>query len=94
MMHPLGISPSNNVVAESDSMEVIQACTGEEAWWGDSSAIYANCTKLATTIGNVEFRYCPREAKDVSHDLARNSFCDKNSCNWVDEPPNLSLENS
>ena len=32
----------SNVIAESDSMKIIQACTGEEAWWGEASAVLAD----------------------------------------------------
>lgn len=41
----------NDVVAESDSLEVIEACSGQEAWWGDSSAVFADCVDLAAQIG-------------------------------------------
>ena len=77
----------NDVIAESDSLEVIEACSGEEAWWGESSAIFADCVDLITQIGTVTFRHCPREANEVAHELARLCFVEKRSCNWVDEPP-------
>jgi hypothetical protein len=31
----------NNVIMESDSLETIEAYSGGEAWWGESSAIFA-----------------------------------------------------
>jgi hypothetical protein len=45
----------NNVQVESDSIEIVQACMGEESWWGDSSAIFADCIDLAIIIENVKF---------------------------------------
>jgi hypothetical protein len=79
----------SNVIMESDSMETVDACSGNEVWRGESSAIFAHCLDLATLIDNVWFKHCPREANGVAHELARNSFCDQNSCNLVDEPPSF-----
>jgi ribonuclease HI len=81
----------NNVQAESDLMETIEACTGAEAWWGESSAVFADCVDLMTLIGEVQFLYCPREANGAAHELARACFNDKISCNWVDEAPSSIL---
>lgn len=81
----------NDVVAESDSLEVIEACSGQEAWWGDSSAVFADCVDLAAQIGRVSFNHCRREANEVAHELARLCFVDIRSCNWVDEPPSFIL---
>jgi hypothetical protein len=36
LVNRLGCS---NVIAESDSLETIQACTKEERWWGESANI-------------------------------------------------------
>jgi ribonuclease HI len=63
----------HNVVMESDSIETVEACTGDEAWWGESSAIFAGCVDLASLIDKVSFKHCPREANKVAHDIAR--FC-------------------
>ena len=64
----------NNVVAESDSLDVIQACTGEQSWWSTQAAIFADCVDLVANIGSVKFAYCLREANEVAHELAKNSF--------------------
>jgi hypothetical protein len=82
----------NVVLAESDAMEVIQACDGEEAWWGESAAIYADCVDIAVTIRSVFYLHCMREANKVAHSLARKSFSKKIYCNWVDEPPDFILD--
>jgi len=81
----------SDVIAESDALEVIEACSGEETWWGASSAIYSDCIDLVALIGRVSFKHCPREANEVAHELARSCFIDKISCNWVDEPPSFIL---
>jgi hypothetical protein len=62
------------VIAESDSTETIQACTGEQSWWNEFMAIFADCIVLALHLGNVSFKFCPRKANQVAHELARDSF--------------------
>jgi hypothetical protein len=66
-----------NVIAESDSLETIQACTGEERWWGESVATYTDCVDLSSLIANVQFKFCQREANGVAHELARFCFSSK-----------------
>jgi ribonuclease HI len=77
--------------AESDSSDTIEACIGTDTWWSQSEAIYADCTDLATEIGEVKFSPISREANKVAHELARQCFIDKADCNWVDEPPSFVL---
>jgi ribonuclease HI len=81
----------NSVIAESDSLETIQACSGEEHWWTDPAAIYADCIDLASSTGSVCFKHCVREANQTAHELARDSFRRKSSCNWDDELPRFIL---
>jgi ribonuclease HI len=65
----------SSITAEGDYLETIEACSGVERWWTESSAIYADCVDLMTTmIGEVMFKFCPREANKVSHDLARDAY--------------------
>jgi hypothetical protein len=72
---------------DSDSLETIEACVREEAWWGKSSAIFADCLDIASFIDSVLFKHCPREANEAAHELARSSFSNKLSTIWLDEPP-------
>jgi ribonuclease HI len=81
----------SNVITEFDSLETIQAYAGEERWWGESATTYVDCVDLRSLISNVQFKYCPREANGVAHELARFCFSSKNSCNWVDGPPSYFL---
>ncbi|XP_047079767.1 uncharacterized protein LOC124690424 [Lolium rigidum] len=43
----------NNVLMESDSTDVVEACRGDEAWWGEVSAVFADCVDLVSLIGCV-----------------------------------------
>jgi ribonuclease HI len=82
----------HNVMMESDSIETVETCTGDEAWWGESSSIFADCVDLASQIDKVSFKHCPREVNEVAHDIARFCFSSKAYCNWVDELPSFLLE--
>jgi ribonuclease HI len=83
----------NRVIAESDSLETIEACNGSDRWWNESSAILADCVDLASSIGSVSFQFCPREANQVADDIARFCFQNKITCTWDDDPPSF-LQNS
>jgi ribonuclease HI len=61
------------VQAESDSSKIIIACKGDDRWWNDASAVFADCVDTVTTIGDVSFNHCLREANKVAHELSR--FC-------------------
>ena len=52
----------NWVEAESDSLEVIQFCTGQTQWWDASAAVFAECLDTATSIGRVTFKHCFHDA--------------------------------
>lgn len=75
------------VMAESDSMEVVNFCTGQTQWWDPAAAIYAECVDVVTMIGKVDFLHCPREANGAAHEIAKYSFLNKFSCTWDDDPP-------
>jgi ribonuclease HI len=64
----------NAVQVESDSMEDINACTGEEMWWSSCAAIYVECVDSISVIGKVTFKHCSRETNKVAHYLARFSY--------------------
>jgi ribonuclease HI len=82
----------NNIIAESDSLEVIAAMNDSETWWCEAAAVFAECVDKVTTIGAVSFMHIGREANQVAHELARDSYSSKLSCTWVDEPPRFILE--
>jgi ribonuclease HI len=89
LAHRLGF---NKVMMESDSIECVDACTGDDVWWGKSSAIFADCVDIRSFIDDVSFKHCPREANEVAHEVARVCYSSKISCNWVDNPPSFLLE--
>jgi hypothetical protein len=89
MLH--GLFLANNVgchvlEAESDSLEVVKLCSGDERTWNDATAVYAEILSQAANIGKADFKHCVRVTNIAAHELARNSFSLKSSCNWVDEP--------
>jgi ribonuclease HI len=59
----------HSLIAESDSIETIDACKGGEIWWTQYAAIYADCMDQVASIGNVSFVHCPREANKTAHEL-------------------------
>ena len=62
---------------------------GDQSWWDEATAIYAEYIDLATSIDNVRFMHSPREANGPAHELARDSFLNKSSCNWVNDLPSF-----
>ena len=78
--------------AESDSLEVINFCVGQERWWDPAAAIFASCIDEAAMTGKVDFLHCLREANGVAHELA--DFCFKSiiDCNWLDDPPDFLVD--
>ena len=81
----------DNIEAESDSLEVINFCTGQSQWWDSAAAIYAECVDLANLIGKVKFKHCNRVVNGVAHELAKFSFLNKHSGRWDDDPPSFLL---
>jgi transcriptional/translational regulatory protein YebC/TACO1 len=73
----------NKLVAESDCIEIIEAFNESEAWWSAEAAIYSDCIDMVANIGCVSFRHVPRDANQVAHGLAQNSYENHSSCNWV-----------
>ena len=95
MLHGLQLANNlgyNRIQAESDNLEVIQLCSGEERIWNEATAVYADIISIAGLIGNVSFSHCKREVNEVAHELARVCFTNKTSCNWDDEPPRFLLD--
>jgi ribonuclease HI len=82
----------NSIIAESDSIVTVEACSDKETWWTTPAAIYADCIDISSIIGSVSFSHCPREANQVAHEIAKFSFLNKLSCNWDDEPPSFILD--
>jgi hypothetical protein len=45
----------NSVIAESDSIVMIDACKGCKTWWAESVAIFVDCMDHVASIGNISF---------------------------------------
>jgi hypothetical protein len=54
--------------------------------------VYADCVDIASSIGSVRFNFCPRESNQVAHEIAKYSFENNQSYNWVNEPPSFILD--
>jgi ribonuclease HI len=87
--HSLGY---HDIVAESDSLEVINLCSGEDRIWNEATAVYADILSCVGAIGKVEFIHCVRDLNKVAHSLARDCYNSRVTCNWVDEPPSFILD--
>ena len=79
----------NRLEAESDSMHVINFCTGQSRWWDAAAAIFAECVDTATLIGKVIYKHCYRSSNQAAHVLANYSYCNKISLVWMNEPPDV-----
>ena len=54
-----------------------------------AAAVYDDCFKLWQEFSLISVGHCNRDANQVAHELARNSFLNRSSCIWADEPPNF-----
>jgi hypothetical protein len=81
----------NSIIAESDSLVTVEACSGKETWWTTPAAIYADYIDISSIIGSVSFSHCPREENQVAHEIAKFSFLNKLSLTGTMSPLVLSL---
>jgi hypothetical protein len=56
----------NQIIAESDAMEIIEACTGEQVLWSDSSAIFAGCVDMVHLIWDGRLQTSSKESESAS----------------------------
>ena len=52
---------------ESESLEVIQLCSGQERFWNEATAVYAEIMVAAGSVGTVLFSHCGRDLNEVAH---------------------------
>lgn len=78
-----------NRVEESDSLQVVNYCTGESRWWDSAAAIFSECVDTTISIGKVIFKHCFRSSNQAAHVLASHSYCNKVSLSWLNEPPDF-----
>jgi ribonuclease HI len=68
---------TTSVCIKSDSFELIQACNGEVEIRSPYSAILSECFLKISTMQEISFEHCLRDANQVAHQLARNDFISK-----------------
>jgi ribonuclease HI len=81
----------NGVIMESDSLELIQACTDVNEVLSPATVILANCFQRATRLSTVSFQHCPRDANRAAHNLARHAYDSKVVVFWDGDPPSFLL---
>ena len=65
----------DSIIVALDSMEtIINACFGEDMWWSDLAAIFADYVDLISSIGNISFKHHWRKTNKVVHELVRVCF--------------------
>jgi ribonuclease HI len=84
MVENMGCSP---VTAESDCLELVNACTGVIELWSPYTAILADCFQIASRIGQIKFQHSRREANKAAHNLAKLCFETDSSLSWDGDPP-------
>ena len=79
----------NQIESESDFLQVINFCNGQERWWDEAAALFAECVDISTSIGKVIFKHCIRSCNQAAHVLANYRFCNKSTLTWLDEAPDF-----
>ena len=81
-----------NCVFESDSKLLIDAIHGQN---GDSlfHTIVEDCSELAKHYEHVLFKFVPRSANNVAHEIARATYSSSGPREWYDTPPEFILCN-
>jgi ribonuclease HI len=80
-----------SVIIESDSLDLIQACNGVVEVWSPYSAIMVKCFLKASSMKEVLFQHCNRDANQVAHSLARHVYESKENLVWNGDPPKFIL---
>ena len=81
----------SSAIIESDSLELIQACNRKIEIWSPHAAILAESFMNASTMDEVSFQHCLREANQVAHQLAKHVYHTKENFIWEDDPPSFLL---
>ena len=62
---------AQNLMVESDSMEVVQAVHNPSDYRGTGAVVIDDCRQMLATLGMATVQHCPREANGAAHSLAR-----------------------
>lgn len=77
------------MIIESDCSFVVEAVQQPETYVGSDVAMVLECKHLGLDFASVSYTQCPREANEVAHNLAKNSFSEKSSMFWESIIPNF-----
>ena len=84
-------SGCNNIIVNSDCMEVIQTMQDDGNSTGVAAAIYEECSFLARNFSSISFVLCPRERNKVAHLLASQAEGPLTT-SWYVDPPSFILD--
>ena len=79
----------NRILVNTDCMQVVSTMRDDGFSATTAAAVYDDCFKLWQEFSLISIEHCNRDANQVAHELARNSFLNRSSCIWADEPPNF-----
>ena len=80
----------NRIIVNSDCMQVVT--TIREGFSATTAAaVYDECLSIWMTFSSISIEHCNRDAdaNQVAHELAKNSYVNRTSCTWADEPPSF-----
>ena len=80
-----------NIIIESDSLELINACKGEVDMFSPYTTTLVECFAKAQTIDGISFEFCPREANQVAHHLAKHAYDNQLEFSWEGDLPSFLL---
>jgi hypothetical protein len=78
----------SSVIIESDSLELIRVVEV----WSPYSAIMVECFLKASSMEEVLFQHCNRDANQVAHSLARHVYESKEKLVWNGDPSKKNYE--
>jgi ribonuclease HI len=81
----------NRVIVNSDCVEVVNTMKDDGFSATSAAAINDDCVVIWKGFSDISIDHCNRDANKVAHELVFNSFSNKSSCIWADEPPSFIL---
>ena len=78
-------------IIESDSLELVQACNRKIEICSPHAAVLAESFMYASSMDEVVFQHCRREANEVAHQLAKKVYESRENFIWEGDPPRFIL---
>ena len=79
----------NRIIVNTDCMQVVSTMRDDGFSATTAAAVYDDYFTLWQEFSLISIEHCNSDANQVAHELARNSFLNRSSCIWADEPPNF-----